>query len=326
MALVNMQVFNQYLMEATGEELAQMVEQFNAASQGTLVLANQGFDGDFFERSFYSALYGSQRRVDRYAANGAASATPLAQLREAAVKVAGGFGPIEFEPSQMTWLQTNESEAIAVISAQLAGAIMKDQLNTAVAALCAAIGNQAAAVNDVSALAAGAGALTQTALNGAHAKFGDMSQMLVAQVMNGAAYHKLIEKNLINAGELFSAQNVRVVDILGKSVVVTDAPALYVAGTPNKFRVLSLVPGAATVMDGSQVVVNTETKNGNQRIVTSMQADYDFGLALKGYTWDTANGGKSPTDAELATGSNWDKVATDLKHTAGVLTVADAAQ
>lgn len=326
MALTNMQVFNQYLMEQTSEELAQMVEQFNTASNGTLVLNNQGFDGDFFERSFYSALYAAQRRVDRYAANSSAAATALAQLRESAVKVAGGFGPIEFEPAQMTWMQTNEAEAITVISGQLAGAIMKDQLNTCIAALCAAIGNNAACTSDISGATAPGGALTQDALNNTHALFGDMSQALIAQVMNGAAYHKLIGRNLVNASELFSANNVTVVDILGKSVVVTDAPALYVAGIPNKLRVLSLVSGAATVMDGSQVVVNTETKNGSQRIVTTMQADYDFGIGIKGYTWDTTNGGKSPTDADIGTGTNWDKVVTDNKHTAGVLTIVNAAQ
>jgi hypothetical protein len=56
-----------------------------------------------------------------------------------------------------------------------------------------------------------------------------------------------------------------------------------------------------------------------------MQVDYSFGLGLKGYSWDQTNGGKSPTDAELATGTNWDKVVTSDKHTAGVLAVGDAA-
>jgi hypothetical protein len=55
-----------------------------------------------------------------------------------------------------------------------------------------------------------------------------------------------------------------------------------------------------------------------------MQVDYSFGLALKGYSWDSVNGGKSPTDAELATGTNWDKVATDIKHTAGVIAIGSA--
>lgn len=55
-----------------------------------------------------------------------------------------------------------------------------------------------------------------------------------------------------------------------------------------------------------------------------MQVDYTFGLGLKGYTWDAASGGKSPSDAALGTGSNWDKVATSDKHTAGVITIGDA--
>jgi len=87
---------------------------------------------------------------------------------------------------------------------------------------------------------------------------------------------------------------------------------------------LALADGAAVVYDGGDVISNIETSNGQTRIETTMQVDYTFGVALKGYTWDTVNGGKSPTDAELATGSNWDKVATSIKHTAGVLAVGDA--
>jgi hypothetical protein len=321
MALANMKVFNEYLMEATIETLGQMVDKFNGSSNGALTLTSQGFEGDFFERSFYSALHGSKRRVDRYAANGAQSATSLAQLQEDGVKIAGGFGPILFEPAQMAWIQRSEAEAIAVISSNLAEAMVQDQLNTSIKALVSAISNQAAATNDVSA----SGGVNQGSLNNAHAKFGDRSGDLVAQIMNGATYHKLIGQNLTNTPQLFTAQNVTVVDILGKAVIVTDAPDLYEAGSPNKDKVLSLATGAATIYDGSDVVSNIETSNGKDRIETTMQADYDFGLALKGYTWDAANGGKSPTDAEIATGSNWDKVVTDIKHTAGVITIGDNA-
>lgn len=322
MALTDMKVFNQYLMEATGEQLGQMVDQFNAASAGAIALTNMGFEGDFFQRSFYAALHDAQRRVDRYAAQSSAAATALSQLQENSVKVAGGFGPISFEPSQLTWMQTNESEAIAVISNDLAEAMMQDQLNTGIAAAVSAIENQAALTNDVSATAG----LSYNAINGAHALFGDKSQTLVAQIMDGAAYHKLIGDNLTNTPQLFQSQNVTVVDILGKAVVVTDAPAFREAGTPNLVKVLSLTSGGITVMDGSDVVSNIETSNGQTRIETTMQADYSFGLSLRGYAWDTVNGGKSPTDADLATGSNWDKVVTSDKHTAGVLTVADATQ
>ena len=111
---------------------------------------------------------------------------------------------------------------------------------------------------------------------------------------------------------------------LGKAVIVTDAPALRETGSGADVKVLGLVSDAAIVHDAGDLVSNIETTNGKLRIETTMQVDYSFGLGLKGYAWDTANGGKSPTDAEIATGSNWDKVATSIKHTAGVLALGPA--
>ena len=327
MALSDMKVFNQYLKAATIETLTQDVEKFNAASAGAIRLTTQGIDGDFLQESFWAGLHSAQRRVDRYASNGNQSATPLVQKQYDAVKVAGGFGPILWEPGQLAWVQKSPEEALEVISRNLSEAILSDQLNTAIAALVAAISNQAAAVNDVSATAG----VDYIAINGAHAKFGDASARLVAQVMNGVTYHGLIGKNLANAQQLFQAGGVTIVDILGRAVIVTDAPALYSAAVtdpaaPAKQRVLSLADGAAMVMDGSDLITNIETSNGKNRIETTMQADYTFGLALKGYGWDVTNGGKSPSDAELATGSNWDLVANSIKASAGVITIGDASK
>lgn len=322
MSLAQMQVFNDYVAPATIETLGQMVEKFNAASNGAIRLTTQGFSGDFLQESFFAAIHSAQRRVDRYAAQAAASATDLTQLKHSSVKVAGGFGPVRYEPGQMTWLTKPTAEGIEVASRNLAEAIMRDQLNTAIAALVAAIANQPTATNDVSAAAG----INYVTMNAAHAKFGDRSGDLVAQIVTGSVYHKLIGANLTNTPQLFQAQGVRVVDILGKAVIVTDAPALFLAGTPNKDFVLSLAPDAAIVFDGSDMISNIQTNNGQTRIETTLQVDYTFGLGLKGYTWDETNGGKSPTDAEIATGSNWDKVATDIKNTAGVITVGDSAK
>jgi hypothetical protein len=324
MSLTNMQVFNQYIMPATIETLGQMVDKFNAASNGAIRLTTEGFDGDFLQESFWQSIHSAQRRVDRYATNDAASATNLAELKNSSVKIAGGFGPIQFEPSQLTWLQRPTSEGIEVASRNFAEALMKDQLNTAIAALAAAIENQSAAKYDGFTESPNLG-ISYATINKSHAKFGDRSTDLVAEVMTGSVFHKLIGQNLSNAQRLFQASGVTIVDILGKAVIVTDAPALYEDASPlDKEKVLSLVSGAATVHDGSDVIANIETTNGLKRIVTTMQVDYTFGLGLKGYTWDTTSGGKSPTDAELATGSNWDKTASDIKHTAGVIAIGDA--
>lgn len=325
MSLTQMKVFNDYVMPATIETLAQMVDKFNEASNGAIRLTTAGFDGDFLQESFFAAIHTAQRRVDRYASNGAASATDLSQLQHNTVKVAGGFGPIRFEPSQLTWLNKPTSEGIEVASRNFAEAMLADQLNTAIAALVAAISNQSAAKYDGVALSPDLG-ISQITLNRSHALFGDRSASLVAQIMTGSVAHKIIGQNLTNTQQLFQAGNVTVLDILGKAVVVTDAPALYESVSPgaDKEKVLSLVEGAATVFDGADVISNIETTNGKLRIETTMQVDYTFGLGLKGYAWDTTNGGKSPTDAELATGSNWDKVATSIKDTAGVICIGSA--
>lgn len=325
MSLSQMQVFNQYIMPATIETLGQMVQKFNAASNGAIRLTTQGFDGDFFQESFFQAVHSAQRRVDRYAANSTASATDLTELKHSAVKIAGGFGPIRYEPGQMTWLQRPTAQGVEVASRNFAEAMLQDQLNTAILALVTAISAQATAKNDVSS-ASPDPTVTYSAINGAHAKFGDRSGNLVAEVMTGGMYHRLIGKNLDNDQRLFTAGNVNIVDILGKAVVVTDAPALTAYTSPNTYdKVLSLAEGAAIVFDGGDVISNVETTNGKNRIETTLQVDYTFGLSLKGYTWDESTGGKSPTNADLSSAGNWDKVASDIKHTAGVITIGKAA-
>ncbi len=326
MALTNMEVYNEQIRLRTIELIGQDLQKFNAASGNTIVLSSEGFQGDFSRESFATTLAGAQRRVNRYGANSSVSATPYGEDELVGVKVAGGFGPVLLEPSQLTYLQSSPQEAINNIAQGFADALLADQLNTGVGCAVAAIENQAALVNDVSAGSSGAGALSQVALNGSHAKFGDMSQLLRADVMSGAAYHKLLEKGLDNGQRLFESTNVTIQSILGKIFVVSDIPALYEAGTPNKTKVLSLVDRGIIIDNTSDIITNLETTNGKGRIETTWQADYTFGAKLKGYAWDVANGGKSPDDTALFTGSNWGLKMASVKHTAGTLAIADLDQ
>jgi hypothetical protein len=315
-------IFNQDFMPNIHETLAQMMDAFNEASGGAIRLTLSSNIGDYINTSFYDGIQDNRRRVDRYAANSSVAAVDLTQSEHVAVKVAGGFGPIRYLPSQMTWLRKATAEGIEQFSRQFAETLMQDQLNTGILAAVAAISNQATATNDVS----GGATITQAAINGAHAKFGDASQRIITSVMNGVTYHELVSLNLVNAQELFQAGNVTVVDILGKRVVITDAPALLnTTPTPDTNTVLGLVEGGLTILDPADPIVNIQTNNGNEMIETTMQADYDFTVDLKGYAWDKTNGGASPTDADLSTGSNWDLDQADIKNTAGVVTIGDVA-
>lgn len=320
MSLSDMKVYNDDIVGTTIELLGQKTDQFNAASGGAIVLSTASWRGDFSRESFFNQIASAKRRVDRYAAIASQAATALTQGEHVGVKVAGGFGPVLFEPAQMTWLNEDPASAIRAISEGFSDALLADQLNTAVGAAVAAVSGQAALVNDVSATVG----LSLNVLNNSHAKFGDQSQLLITDIMTGAAYHTLVDKALTNANQLFVAGNVRVVDVLGKRYVISDIPALYEAGTPNKTKVLSVVANGVIVDNASDIISNIDTSNGNTRIQTTWQADYSFGLKLKGYSWDVANGGKSPLDAELFTATNWDKAVAENKHTLGTLAIADA--
>ena len=315
-----MQVYDTEIRTTTIELLGQKLEAFNAASGGTIVLNTNAWAGNYTKESFFQTLAGAQRRVDRNAAISSQASTNLTEGEFVGVKVAGGFGPILFEPSQMTWVMESPETAIMVIAEGFADALLADQLNTAVGAAVAAVENIAALVNDVSATAG----LSQQALNAGHFKFGDMNGMLVADIMHSSGNESLIDKALANGERLFESSNVQVISILGKLIVVSDIPTLYVAGTPNKTKVLSLTSGGIIVDNAGDIITNMETTNGSTRIETTWQADYTFGLKLKGYAWDVANGGASPDDAALFTGTNWDIAVTDNKHSMGTLTIADA--
>ena len=315
-----MQVYNDEIVGNTIELLGQKIDLFNAASGGSILLNSSAFRGDFSKESFFNQIASAQRRVDRYATNAAQAATALTQAQMVGVKVAGGFGPVLFEPAQITYLQEDPGSAITVIAEGFADALLADQLNTAVGCAVSAVSNVAALVNDVSATAG----VTQGGLNNSHRKFGDMSSILSADVMTGDVYHRLVAEAITNGNRLFLSTNVQVVDILGKLVIISDIPALYEAGSPNKDKVLSVTSGGIIVDNSSDIVSNMETSNGKLRIETTWQADYTFGVKLKGYAWDVANGGASPTDAELFTGTNWDKSVAENKHTLGTLLVGSA--
>lgn len=320
MSLSDMKVYNDDIVGTTIELLGQKTDQFNAASGGAIVLSTASWRGDFSRESFFNRIASAKRRVDRYAAIAPQAATALTQGEHVGVKVAGGFGPVLFEPAQMTWLNEDPASAIRAISEGFSDALLADQLNTAVGAAVAAVSGQAALVNDVSATVG----LSLNVLNNSHAKFGDQSQLLITDIMTGAAYHTLVDKALTNANQLFVAGNVMVVDVLGKRYVISDIPALYEAGAKNKTKVLSVVANGIIVDNASDIISNIDTSNGNTRIQTTWQADYSFGLKLKGYSWDVANGGKSPLDVELFTATNWDKAVAENKHTLGTLAIADA--
>lgn len=311
----DLQVFNEHTRTVMTETIDQDVQKFNEASGGALVLLNKPFDGDFSIESAFKSIAGLVRRRNAYG-SGAVTAKRLQEMLNVAVKVAAGTAPVEFEPQQYQWTLRNPELAAIKIGEQLAKARLADMLNAGIASAVAAIGGNADMKLDAS-----AAAIDFKALNKGAAKMGDRSGSLKAWIVHSTTMHVLYENALTNAERLFAYDGVNVVrDPFGRVFVITDAPALVDAG--GKYHSLGLVEGGVVVNDNDDFNAVLVNNTGSENILASYQAEWTFGVAVKGYAWDMADGGKSPNDTALATPTNWDKVASSNKDTAGVLVVS----
>lgn len=312
-------VYNDEINGSAIETIAQQLNVVNEASRGTIQMVMDGFSGDYQKNAFYES-FNDVYDVDMYAANGAQASTALAQIEAVGVKTAGAIKK-HYEPKAMTWVGKSVAEGIEVASRGIANATTQYVINNAIGALVGAIENNANTTKDVSGDPA---LVSQVTLNQSHSLFGDHSGDLIAQIMHSSTYHRLIDQSLLNNAQLYTAGNIKFLDILGKIIVVTDAPALLETGTPNKEKVISLRSGGMVISGMGDSLTTITNDTSKLRSETTIMNEFSYGLAVDGYAWDTTNGGKSPTSAEIATGTNWDKVATSDKHTAGVIAVGSA--
>lgn len=314
MSTTDMIIFNEQTQTVATETVAQALEAFNGASGGALLLGSRSVLGDYVEEASYKAIAGLVTRRDAYGTGGL---TPkqIEQLNDISVKIDQSVGPVEWTVEQFARLMKSPEEAGLIIGEQAAEAMIQDYLNTTAAALVAAVGNQAALVNDYSAT----GTAKLTELNIARGKFGDRQMALIAWLMHSKVFTDLTNEAITNTSQLYNIGNIRVMqDGLGARYVVTDAPALDNTGTYNS---IALVAGGAMV-ETSALLTMTQPQASKENMGTIWKGESSFVVGLKGYSWDTANGGKSPTDIEIGTGSNWDLIASSTKDTAGVMLIS----
>lgn len=311
-------VFNRQVYTGMTETVDQYLDVFNAQSNNALMLAPSNSNmGDFALEASFKAISGLVRRRNA-AASTAVTATNLQQLKKASVKVAAGTPPIVFEPGQYRWILEDPTRAAIVIGEQLAQAMLKDELNTAITALVAAIGAQTALVNTVSTTA------TLAALTGTAGKFGDRMNSIAAWIVHSKVMTDLYQNALTNSNQLFRFGDVAIrEDQFGRRFIITDSPALVKAKaegeTADTYMTLGLVQQAALVEPNNDFDATMVDTTGKENIQRTYQAEWSYNLGLYGYTWNTTAGGASPTDTALGTSTNWTKVATSDKDTAGVM-------
>lgn len=321
MALSDLAVYSEYAYSAFSETLRQQVDLFNAATGGAIMLQSAAHQGDFSDVAFFAKVTGGLVRRRNAYGSGTVAEKVLKHHVDTSVKVAAGTPPVRLDPGQFRWIQQNPEVAGAAKGQQLAVDTMADMLNVGLGSVYSALSQVSDVVYDATANTDAADKLpTWNNLNNGQAKFGDQSSQIAAWIMHSTPMHKLYGSNLTNGERLFTYGTVNVVrDPFGKLLVMTDSPNLFAAGTPNVYHILGLVPGGVLIGQNNDFDANEETKNGDENIIRTYQAEWSYNIGVKGFAWDKANGGKSPTDAALFTSTNWDKYATSHKDLAGVV-------
>ena len=165
--------------------------------------------------------------------------------------------------------------------------------------------------------------LTQSAMVSGIAKLGDAGQELTGIVMRSPVYYALMNLDLIvpasSTSQLdtrLSAQRLELGTYLGRPVFVDDTlPVDVGAGTggADVHHTYFFGPGAfayATAPAKTPVETDRDSLKGIDYLINRTH----YMIHPNGISWVGNAAGNSPTNAELATGANWQKVFTDNRN------------
>lgn len=312
------------------EAVAQNVNAFNAASNNCIVLETEAHEGNFLQVSQY--MLGSGLRVRTLSSVADVSDTPLTRDEEVAPKVSWADGPYASTMDAFAKIGRDPGELSYVLGQQTGNKLSQMMLNSVCASLKGLLFASDSAFGDscqydASGLSANDG-VTYINLVRAIAKLGDRGQQVMCWLMDGASFYKLTENSVGIVTDLIAGATVArgMPPSLGKPIIATDSSYLRVDASSvanDKSLVYGLVPGAVrvTVSENARLVVDTVT--GKANLAVRYQSEGAFTVRVRGAKWSTA--AVNPSDATLATKTNWTQMASSAKDGPGVLLIAQGA-
>lgn len=319
----DVKIYNPQFQGAFVETLQQNVDAFNEVSRGTITLQTMRKKGQYDYEAFFDEVSSIARRDPSADSSSSLTPTKLTQDEFISVKLhrnqahewnisAGwlaGFDPAEF------------SVAVGRMSAV---AVPKEMLDRALAACEAKLDAVSALEHDAT-----DGTLAITDLSSGLAKFGDKAGMIRMFVMHSKPWFDLLNSQLTSTATVIGSDPFGntiyegVPATLGRPVIVTDSASLIsytdVSSGQPIYSTLGLAQGAINLeLTELPLAVAEGPKTGAANLYITFQSEYGYNLGIRGCAWDTSSGA-NPTNAAVATGSNWVTKVADNKLLPGVL-------
>ena len=316
-----MEVYNTYYQKGFIEGIAQKLITFGEATGNTLLLTNIASTGHYEYNAFFNRLTSLSNRRDISDTSTALTPVTLTQASNTGVKLNRYMTPVQMTEDAFKKIGKDPGEMVYDVGVMAGQDRIQEYINTTLTALANALANQSS-TNYTSVCAASTTTMTATNLNTGLTLMGDRASDVRFLVMHSKVYHDLIaqaisDKIYEEAGRVVYGG---VPGTFGRPVYVTDSDSLVTTdGTNTAYYTLGLTEGAAIVNQSEPDSVLVEKIGGYHNIMTRIQSEYAYNLKLKGFEWDTSNGGINPTTANVATGSNWDIVVTSYKNLPGIV-------
>lgn len=305
----DMIIYNDQVQTAYLERMQDVLDVFNAASNGAIVLRNELLEGDLTKRSLYTVPGGVEHRDVN--STGPVTGQKVGADERVSVKTPWKYGPYETTEEAFKRRARSPEEFSQLIGQHMADATLDYYIQAVFAALSAAIGANAAMV------ATGSWAVDhKKVLTKGMRKFGDRFSRIAIFGMDSTTYFDLVddaitEKVYEEAGfVIYGGQP----GTMGKPVLVSDLiPADSIFG---------LQAGAAQVIESQPPGVRNYPINDQENLAIGYRAEGTFNVELLGYSWNYDGSPAAPSNpnlGQLGSGANWRKYAQSDKATAGVL-------
>lgn len=301
----DMIIYNDLAQTAYLERLQDVLEVFNVSSGGALILRNELIEGDLRKRAFYK-IGGTlgHRNVN---SDATVTGIKIGADEAVGVKTPWKYGPYETTEEAFKRRARSPEEFSMLVGQDMADAALDYYIQTAFAALGAAIGANANMV------ASGSFAVDhKKVLTKGMRKFGDRFNRIALFAMDSATYFDLVDDAIDQ--KIYEEAGVVIYGgspgTMGKPVLVSDKV--------TEERIFGLQVGAVSVTESQAPGVRSYPVNTQENLAIGYRAEGAFNVDIMGYSWkDTA--GVNPNLAALGAGANWRKHATSDKATAGVL-------
>jgi hypothetical protein len=321
----NFVVYQNELRGGIVETLTQASNYFNSAG-GAINLSTISRRGDYAKETFFKSIAGIVSRRDTTSVS-AATDLPLTMDEIISVKLNRKIGPVTqtYDAFAKVAMDMSAQDFSFLLGNMVAKGMQVEMLNSVLRAGRAALNNQAAVKHTIAAN----GTITTAGLVDGLAKAGDSSNGIVAWVMHSKVWFDLMKHQIGTSanGDIVSGVAVQSANplTLNRPVIVTDSPALTVAGGSGSgaftdYFTLGLRQNGLVVENSEQERIVLDEVTGLENLVIRMQGEYAYNAGVSGFKWDIANGGGiNPSDANLGTGSNWDPAKSSFKDYAGII-------